>query len=98
MGRPYCQPSMANKRLPGCVRFLLSRHSDECGYYKWQAKAAEGFDAGNFRIDWENKRATCPAGCNSLSWTPAIDDRINEVVKIKFSMKDCQPCAFRAQR
>jgi transposase len=32
MGRPYCQPSMANKRLPGCVRFLLSRHSDECGY------------------------------------------------------------------
>jgi transposase len=65
--------------------------------YKWQAKAAEGFDASNFQIDWENKRATCPAGCNSLSWSPAIDNRINEVVKIKFSMKDCQPCASRAQ-
>src|SRR5262245_23135602 len=32
MGRPYCQLSMANNRLPGCVRFPPSRHSDECGY------------------------------------------------------------------
>jgi transposase len=30
------------------------------------------------------------------SWTPAVDDhRTHEVVKIKCSMKDCQPCASR---
>jgi Transposase DDE domain len=65
--------------------------------YKWQARAAEGFDASNFQIDWENKCAICPAGCSSLSWTPAVDNRRNEVVKIKFSMRDCQPCASRMQ-
>jgi transposase len=65
--------------------------------YKWQARAAEGFDASNFQIDWENKCAICPAGCSSLSWTGAVDNRRNEVVKIKFSMRDCQPCASRMQ-
>jgi transposase len=65
--------------------------------YKWQARAAEGFDASNFQIDWENESAICPARCSSLSWTPAVDNRRNEVVKIKFSMRDCQPCASRMQ-
>lgn len=65
--------------------------------YKWQAQAGEGFDAGSFQIDWEGERAICPAGRESLSWTPAVDNRTNEVVKIKFSMRDCQPCANRAK-
>jgi transposase len=65
--------------------------------YKWQARAATGFDAGSFQIDWGSEQATCPAGRTSLSWTPAVDKRSNEVVKIKFSMKDCQPCASRAK-
>lgn len=64
---------------------------------KWQAQAAQGFDASHFQIDWAQQRATCPGGATSLSWSPAVDDRTNEVVKIKFSMKDCQPCAHRAQ-
>jgi transposase len=63
---------------------------------QWQAQAAQGFDASQFQIDWEQQRATCPGGYTSLSWTPAVDDRTNEVVKIKFSMQDCQPCASRA--
>jgi transposase len=62
---------------------------------QWQAQAAQGFDASHFQIDWEQQRATCPGGYTSISWTPAVDDRTNEVVKIKFSMKDCQPCASR---
>jgi transposase len=65
--------------------------------YKWQARAATGFDAGSFRIDWQKGQATCPEGCTSLSWTPAVDKRSNEVVKIKFSMRDCQPCRSRAE-
>ena len=62
---------------------------------KWQARAAQGFDASHFQIDWEQQRATCPGGYTSISWTPAVDDRTNEVVKITCSMKDCQPCASR---
>jgi transposase len=62
---------------------------------KWQAQAAQGFDVSHFQIDWEQQQATCPGGYTSLSWTPAVDDRTNEVVKIKFSMKHCQPCASR---
>jgi transposase len=64
--------------------------------YKWQAKAGEGFDAAHFRIDWEREQATCPAGNTSISWTPAIDNRTNEVVKIKFSTRDCGVCPSRA--
>ena len=43
------------------------------------------FDADHFLIDWERQQATCPEGHKSLSWTPAIDNRTNEVIKIKFS-------------
>jgi transposase len=63
---------------------------------QWPAQAAQGFDASHCRIDGEPQRATCPGGYPSVSWTPAVDDRTHEVVKIKFSTKDCQPCASRA--
>jgi transposase len=62
---------------------------------RWQAQAAQGFDANHFQIDWDQQQAICPNGCRSSSWTPAIDSRSNEVVKIKFSMQDCQPCPSR---
>jgi transposase len=39
--------------------------------------------------------ATCPEGRESISWTPAIDNRKNEVVKVKFSIKDCMACPSR---
>lgn len=31
----------------------------------------------------------------SISWSPAIDNRYNRVMKIKFSSKDCMPCPSR---
>jgi transposase len=58
----------------------------------WQARAGAGFDAQHFQIDWDQQRATCPAGKTSLSWTPAIDNRENPVMKVKFSTKDCRRC------
>jgi hypothetical protein len=58
----------------------------------WQAQAGEGFDAAHFQIDWEREQATCSAGKTSISWTPAIDNRKNKVIKIKFSTKDCGAC------
>jgi transposase len=60
--------------------------------HQWQANQQKGFDADHFLIDWEHQQATCPEGHTSSSWTPAIDNRTNEVIKIKFSTKDCQVC------
>ncbi len=65
------------------------------GDYKWQARAGEGFAAQHFQIDWEREQATCPAGCTSQSWTPAMEQRPKVV--IKFSMRDCQKCVHQAQ-
>ncbi len=67
------------------------------GDYHRQARKGQGFAANDFTIDWEQQQASCPAGHTSLSWTPAIDKRTNQVIKIKFSMRDCQPCIHRLQ-
>jgi transposase len=64
---------------------------------KAQARAGQGFAAQDFVIDWERRQAICPAGRTSISWTPAIDKRVNSVVKIKFSLTDCRDCPSRAQ-
>ncbi len=63
---------------------------------KWQAQQQMGYDAGHFDIDWQAEQATCPQGHTSISWTPATDNRKNEVIKIKFSTKDCQDCPCRS--
>jgi transposase len=60
--------------------------------YHWQARAGAGFDAQHFQIDWDQQQATCPAGKTSISWTPAIDNRKNAVIKVKFSTKECRRC------
>ncbi len=65
--------------------------------YKWQASVFKGFDASHFVIDWEAKQATCPEGQTSISWTPALDNRKNEVIKIRFSTRDCQNCPSQMQ-
>jgi transposase len=68
--------------------------------YKWRKwlrdeERGDAFDVANFRIDWARREATCPEGRVSSSWTPAIDNRKNEVVKIKFSTAECARCPSR---
>jgi transposase len=65
--------------------------------YHWQARQGAGFDAQHFPIDWTQQHATCPAGKSSISWTPAVDNRGNAVIKVKFSTKDCRPCPLLAR-
>lgn len=59
---------------------------------RWQAKEAKGFAADDFKVNWQNQSLTCPEGKSSVSWTPAIDGRNNEVIKIKFAASDCSAC------
>jgi transposase len=35
----------------------------------WQAKASEGFDLANFRVEWDNKTVTCPRERQSIRWS-----------------------------
>lgn len=65
------------------------------GDVKWQANTEQGIDTSQFVIDWERQQAICPAGQHSNSWTPAIDNRKNEVIKVKFSTTDCGRCPLQ---
>jgi transposase len=63
---------------------------------RWQAHVEGGCDVSRCVIDWDHKMATYPAGHTSISWTPAIDNRDNEAMKITFSSTDCRPCPHRS--
>jgi transposase len=65
--------------------------------HHWQAGAGAGFAAGDFRVDWERQRLTCPEGRHSSGWTPAADGRDNEVIKVKFSARDCGACPSKGK-
>jgi hypothetical protein len=67
------------------------------GDYHRQAREGKGFAAADFAIDWEAQQATCPEGYTSSSWTPVLDRSANPVIKIKFSMRDCQKCERHAE-
>ena len=58
----------------------------------WQARDKTGFAASQFLIDWQAEQAVCPEGHIRSSWTPAVDNRTNDVMKIKCSTKDCHAC------
>jgi transposase len=63
----------------------------------WQSKANQGFDSNHFDINWEAQTARCPTAKTSASWTEAVDRYDNQVIKIKFSRKDCKRCEVKAQ-
>ena len=63
---------------------------------RWQANTENGIDVSQFHIDWENKCAICPQGHTSRSWTPTLDSRGNESIKIRFSSTDCRTCPLLA--
>jgi transposase len=63
----------------------------------WQARAGEGFDKSQFRIDWDKQVVTCPAGKQSLSWLPNTYPKNGCIWEARFARKDCTPCHLRVQ-
>ncbi len=63
----------------------------------WQTRAAEGFGAASFVIDWDARRATCPRGKTSAVWTPTTDSGGHDVITIRFAHADCSVCPARPQ-
>jgi transposase len=62
----------------------------------WQAKASEGFDVANFRIDWDNKTVTCPRERRSIRWSKTRTARGRSMIHIDFSVADCSACPSRS--
>jgi len=65
-----------------------------------QAQERTGFALEHFPIDWDNWQRVpacgcCPEGHLSNRWTPAVDRRHNQVIKVKFSGRDCRRCPSR---
>ncbi len=48
-------------------------------------------------MDWEQQRLTCPEGRLSSGWSPAVDKGHNQVIKVKFSAKDCRVCPSKGK-
>jgi transposase len=63
----------------------------------WQARAAQGFAAACFVIDWEAQVVTCPQGQQSVLWSPSHDSYDNPTVNVRFAKHACLTCAQRAQ-
>ncbi len=61
----------------------------------WQAKADEGFDVANFRIDWEKKTVSCPRERQSIRWSETKTARGRSMIHIDFSVDDCSTCPSR---
>jgi transposase len=66
------------------------------GNYRRQGREGKGFASSDFVIDWEARRATCPAGRTSVNWNPTIEPRGNQVIRIKFAVTDCRACEHHA--
>jgi transposase len=62
----------------------------------WQAKAGEGFDVANFRIDWEKKAVICPRERQSIRWSETKTARGRSMIHIDFSVDDCSACPSRS--
>lgn len=62
----------------------------------WQTRTG-GIDATQFQIDWDNRKAVCPAGKSSVVWLESqIRGRYaRQVVRVKFGRKDCLNCKNR---
>lgn len=61
---------------------------------QWQALAGEGFDLGRFRVDWEERAATCPEGRVSERWCETATAR-GPMVRVVFAATDCASCPAR---
>jgi transposase len=63
---------------------------------QWQAKAGQGYDLASFTIDWQQHKAICPEGKESVKWTPRTDQHGHPKVAIRFGLDDCRQCPARA--
>ena len=61
----------------------------------WQARAASGYDFSSFNIEWEAKRAVCPQGKVSRTWSETRSPTGQPLINVRFANRDCGACPQR---
>lgn len=65
---------------------------------RWQAHTAGAYGIGDFAIDWDAKRVTCPNGKKSVYWSERKDKRNgNDLIITLFAHHGCLACPLRAR-
>lgn len=62
----------------------------------WQARENTGYDASQFKIDWDIPTATCPQGAQSYRGKAGFDLSKRPLVKFVFREVDCRACTHKA--
>lgn len=55
------------------------------------------FKIADFRLDWETRQATCPAGQTSVKWRPKTERDGSSAVQIQFAAATCNACPLKAR-
>jgi transposase len=63
--------------------------------HQWQARAKDGFDVGQFAVDWEARVVTCPQGRRSIRWCVTHTARRRTMIHVDFAPEACTPCPVR---
>ena len=95
----------ANAIIESQARYEVDLLGPPLADYHWQAKAAQGFAAKDFALDWQQKRATCPTTCPTTCprgqisdcWTPLLDKNQHAIFKVQFSQAICRQCEAKSQ-
>ena len=56
------------------------------------ARAGQGYDLPDFRIDWKHQQVTCPQGKVCVGWTSGLDDAGRPRIHVRFGRGDCGNC------
>lgn len=62
----------------------------------WQGRAGTGFAKQDFRVDWDLRRVTCPAGVVSRSWTRNPNPQKDYAFVVHWAKRACRDCAYRS--
>lgn len=62
----------------------------------WQTRTG-GYDAAQFSIDWDNQRAVCPEGKQSVYWYEhqTRERYPRRKLTVRFKVEDCRKCSSR---
>ena len=56
------------------------------------ARAGQGYDLPDFKIDWARQQVTCPESKVSVGWTTGLDDAGRPRIHVRFGRGDCGHC------
>ena len=60
-------------------------------------RESKGFSIEKFDIDWRSEVVTCPAGKQSIRWTPRTPKSGREQIAVGFAPADCKACPLNEQ-